>query len=77
LIKTNLIKKVCADHSLSYLELARITGYGEDTIKKSASSGKISKPLQKAIGLYIENSELKQQVELPKQLKLLLSKIME
>ena len=73
----NLIKQVCKDYNLSYFELATITGYGEDTIKKSASSGKISKPLQTAIGLYIENVELKQQVELPKQLKSLLSKIME
>jgi len=72
----NVIKQVCADFNLSYKDLAEEIGYGEDTIKKSASSGKMSKPFKKAIKLYIENQKLKEQIELPNQLRLIISKIM-
>jgi len=71
----NLIKKVCRDQKLSYAQLAKEIGYGEDTIKKSASSGKLSKPLEKAIELFLKSKSLEEELNLFSQLKLILTKI--
>ncbi|MDD2267435.1 transcriptional regulator [Sulfuricurvum sp.] len=59
----NLIKKVCRDHSLTYAQLGERIGYGESSIRQSASTGKLSEPLQKAIELYLRTIDLENQVQ--------------
>lgn len=58
----NLIKQVCKDQSLTHTQLGELIGYGLDSIRKSASTGKISESMQKAIELYLRNVELEQKL---------------
>ena len=58
----NLIKQVRKKYNLSYADLAEITGAKESTLKKCASTGEISEIISKPIKLYIENQELKEEL---------------
>ncbi|PHR73978.1 MAG: transcriptional regulator [Arcobacter sp.] len=59
----NIIKQVCKDLQLTYKRLAIEIGYKPDTINKSASTGKISEQLNKAIEMYLENLRLKEELK--------------
>lgn len=56
-METNIIKRVCKEHGLTYAQLGELIGYSESTINKVASTGEISEPLQKAIELYMKTVE--------------------
>lgn len=50
----NIIKTVCKGLGITYAQLAEHIGYVESTVNKTASTGVISTPLQKAIELYLK-----------------------
>lgn len=70
----NIIKKTCKELNLTYAQLAEQIGYKPDTINKSASTGNVSEQLKKAIEMYLENLELKNQLNEYDELKKLLKK---
>jgi len=59
----NIVKKVCKELGLTYKQLGEKIGYSEGALKTAASTGKISEPLKKAIELYLENSNLKNELD--------------
>ena len=71
--KPNLIKQVREQYSLSYAELAEITGAKESTLKNSASSGDISGIIESSIKWYMEAQETKEELNSFQQLRTLLS----
>ena len=75
--KENLIKQVCNQLGLSYRQLAEKIGYSESSISNAAATGKISKQLEQAILLYLDNLKLQKEVEKLHQLKKLLKDILE
>lgn len=70
----NIIKKTCKELGLTYAQLAEQIGYKPDTINKSASTGNVSEQLKKAVEMYLENLELKNQLNEYDELKKLLKK---
>ena len=74
----NIVKKVCKELGLTYKELGERIGYSEGAINKAGHSGQISKSMQKAIELYLENLKLKEKLQdcqtLQKALKNLIEK---
>jgi len=68
----NIVKKVCKELGLTYKELGERIGYSEGSIKKVASTGEISPQIKRAIELYLENEQLKKEVEKINTLKKLL-----
>ncbi|CAA6823722.1 MAG: Unknown protein [uncultured Sulfurovum sp.] len=65
----NLIKKVCKDLNLTYKKLADEIGYTEGNLKNSVFKNQISKPLERAIELYLETQKLKKEIAKNKELK--------
>lgn len=65
----HLVKKVCKDLNLTYKKLADEIGYTEGNLKNSVSKNQISKPLERAIELYIETQELKKEIIKTRELK--------
>ncbi|PZP12122.1 MAG: transcriptional regulator [Aliarcobacter butzleri] len=59
----NIIKKTCKEIGLTYAQLAEEIGYSEPAIKKAIANDNISEPMKKAIELYLENLELKKELE--------------
>ena len=59
----NIIKKTCKELGLTYAQLAEEIGYSEPAIKKAIANDNISEPMKKAIELYLENLELKKELE--------------
>jgi hypothetical protein len=59
----NIIKVVCKKLDITYGQLSDAIGYTENAIKKAASTGAISKPMQKAIEIYLKNIELKKSLQ--------------
>jgi len=74
-MQENLIKKVCKELNLTYKQLGEAIGYSESAISNAAATGKISNQVKKAIELYLENLQLKQELEKYNQLKKLLKEI--
>ena len=70
----NIIKKVCKELGITYKQLGEKIGISESSLRSAASTGKISKQLQKAIELYLENLELKKELEEFQELKEMLKK---
>lgn len=70
----NIIKKTCKELGLTYAQLAEEIGYGEGALKVAVSNSKISKPMQKAIEMYLEIKDLKNQLNEYNELKELLKK---
>ncbi|BCD63516.1 transcriptional regulator [Nitratiruptor sp. YY08-14] len=62
-MEENIVKKVCKELGLTYKQLGEAIGYSEANINKVASTGQVSKQLQKAIELYLENLKLKKQLQ--------------
>lgn len=59
----NIVKSTCQELGMTYKELGEAIGYKPDTVNKSASTGKVSEQLTKAIEMYLENIQLKQQLQ--------------
>ena len=70
----NIVKKVCKELGLTYKELGERIGYSESALSNAAATGKISNQLKQAIQLYLENLELKKELEEFQELKKLLKK---
>jgi len=58
----NIVKRVCKELGLTYRELGERIGYSEGAIRNCATK-EISEQMQKATELYIENIELKKQLQ--------------
>ena len=71
----NIVKKVCKELGLTYKELGERIGYSESSLSNAAATGKISNQVKKAIELYLENLQLKKELEKFEQLKKLLKEI--
>lgn len=69
----NIIKKTAKMLGMNYRELGDAIGYTEGGIKNAVAQNKISKSMQKAIELYLENVELKQAIEESEKLKRLIN----
>jgi len=65
----NIVKKVCKELGLTYKELGERIGYSEGALNKAGHTGQISKSMQKAIELYLENLRLKKELEVCNNLK--------
>lgn len=59
----NIVKQTAKALGMTYKQLGDAVGYSEGAIKTSISTDKVSEPLKKAIELYLENLELKQEIE--------------
>lgn len=66
--KPNIVKVTCQELGITYKELGEAIGYSESAIS-NASRGKVSEQLSKAIELYIENIQLKKELEQSKKIK--------
>lgn len=71
----NLIKQTCKELGLTYKQLGDMIGYSEATLNKNASTGQVSKAIETAIHLYLNNLELKKELDKFIQLKNLLKDI--
>lgn len=71
----NLIKSTCKELDLTYKELGELIGYSEATLNKNASTGQISRAIEVAINLYLENLRLQKELEKFTQLKDILKDI--
>jgi len=59
----NIVKKTCKELGFTYKQLGDAIGVSEDTIKRSASTDKISQQVEVAIKLLLENNELKAELK--------------
>jgi len=71
----NIVKKTCKELGLTYRQLGEAIGYSESSLNSIASTGNISEPIKKAIGLYLENIEQKKQLQQVEQLKIILKNL--
>ena len=62
-MQENIVKKVCKELGLTYKQLGEKIGVSESSLRSAASTGKISNQIKKAIGLYLENLELKKELQ--------------
>ena len=62
-MQENIVKKVCKELGLAYKQLGEKIGVSESSLRSAASTGKISNQIKKAIGLYLENLELKKELQ--------------
>lgn len=58
----NPIKEVCEKFGITYDELSNQIGYGADSLRNNASTGKLSEPMKKAIKLFEENRDLQNEL---------------
>lgn len=59
----SLLTLTCSRLNLSYPEFAKLIGYESKDVIAALSRGDIEAPMKRAIELYLENLELKQQLE--------------
>ena len=57
----HLVKKVSKKLGLTYKELGENIGYSESILRQSVSKNKISSQLKRALELYMETIELKEE----------------
>ncbi len=62
-VKENIVKKTCKELGLTYKQLGEVIGYSESNLNKVASTGQVSNQLSRVIELYLENQELKKELE--------------
>lgn len=60
---TNLVKTACKKLDITYKELGEAIGYKPDTVNSVASTGKISESMKRAIEMYLENAQLKEELK--------------
>lgn len=65
----NIVKLTCKELGLTYKQLGEAIGVSESSLRSSASTGKISEQVNKAINLYLETIELKKQLQACETLK--------
>ena len=65
----HLVKKVSKELGLTYKELGEAIGYTESNLRKSVSENRLSMPLKKAIELYLQVIEFKQNEEETRKMK--------
>lgn len=70
----NIVKKTCKELGLTYAQLGEQIGYKPDTVNSVASRGNISESMKKAIEMYLEIKDLKNQLNEYDELKKLLKK---
>ena len=58
--EVHLVKKVCKELGLTYKEFGKKIGYSESTLRGAVSKNQLSGQLKKAIELYLEIIELKE-----------------
>jgi len=68
----SLLTLTCSKLELSYPELAALIGYEAQDLINALSLGEIPKPMKKAIELYLENLELKKELEESSKIKSIL-----
>lgn len=71
----NLIKQTCKELGLTYRELGELIGYSEESVSKSARTGNISAPMNKAVELLLENIKLKDENKLITELSTIIKKL--
>lgn len=57
----NIIKATCKELNLTYKQLGEAIGYSEAAIKAAIAKNEISEPMKRAIELYQETLNLKEQ----------------
>ncbi len=72
----NIVKQVCKELGITQKELAERIGYKYETINKAASTGKISRPVLRAIELLIETEKLKEKIKEYEEIKTALKKLL-
>ena len=72
----NIVKKVCKELGLTYRELGERIGVSESSLRSAASTGKISNQVKKAIELFVELQNTKQQLKDYEELQKLLKKML-
>ncbi len=58
----NIVKRVCKELGFTYKQLGEKIGYSEGALRNSATKD-VSQSMTKAIELYLENLELKKELE--------------
>lgn len=71
----NIVKKTCKELGLTYKQLGEKIGVAEGTIKQNAIKSNVSEQIAKALGILLENKELKKQLEETEQLKTILKNL--
>ena len=61
IMSENLIKQTCKELNLTYKQLGEMIGYSEAAIKAAIAKNEISEPMKRAIELYQETLNLKEQ----------------
>lgn len=57
------IKKICKNNNLTYKQLSDSIGVSESSLKSAVSTKKISKQIEKAIGMYLRIKQLENELE--------------
>lgn len=72
--KENIIKATCKELNINQKDLAEKIGISEGTLNNISSTGKITKQIEKALELLIDNERMKKDFEIIEQFKQLLNK---
>ena len=59
----HLVKRVSKELGMTYKELGEKIGYSESSLRKTVSTNTLSSQLKTAIELYLDNLELKKELE--------------
>ena len=59
----HLVKRVSKELGLTYKELGEKIGYSESSLRKTVSNNTLSFQLKTAIQLYLDNLQLKQEID--------------
>lgn len=70
----NIVKKTAKELGMTYKELADAIGVTEGALSNSASTGKITKQLERSLELLKENYAIKKDLEIINKFKALLNK---
>ena len=62
-MEKNIVKKTCKELGLTYKELGEAIEYGGDSLRNTASKKDVSPQIIKVISIYLENINLKKQLE--------------
>ncbi len=71
-MEENIVKKTAKELGMTYKELAEAIGVTEGTLRTTATKEEVSKPIEKALGLFKETIELKKEIASTEQLRELL-----
>ena len=57
------VKKICKINNLTYQQLSDVIGVSESSLRSAASTKKISKQVEKSIGMYLRIKQLETELE--------------